>query len=252
MKNKTLILVTTIILIVLLCLVAGYWYFKISKNVKSEAISEVKAIEIMQNRFPELKDYPSDKLPPKSIKAEKADDGWYVAFVQEGSGVQIIDARCYWVKNDNSVMQKDYTPQDNTFIGDFSAKECTLVGNLLGGDRDEHGCIGSAGYSWCEVKQKCLRIWEEPCEGNDGSPICALENCHGLDINCGSNPPDVCTEIYMVGDKCLKYAKCGIKDGKCQQILNSQFTQCKACVQACINANENDNIKLFECEGKCK
>lgn len=34
---------------------------------------------------------------------------------------------------------------------------------LVGGDRDEHGCIGSAGYMWCEVKQKCLRVWEEPC-----------------------------------------------------------------------------------------
>ncbi|MFA6511946.1 MAG: hypothetical protein WCV86_02385 [Patescibacteria group bacterium] len=34
---------------------------------------------------------------------------------------------------------------------------------LLGGDSDEHGCIGSAGYSWCEAKQKCLRIWEEDC-----------------------------------------------------------------------------------------
>lgn len=33
----------------------------------------------------------------------------------------------------------------------------------LGGDRDEHGCIASAGYSWCESKQKCLRVWEEPC-----------------------------------------------------------------------------------------
>jgi hypothetical protein len=36
---------------------------------------------------------------------------------------------------------------------------------LLGGDRDEHGCIGSAGYSWCELKQKCLRVWEEACAG---------------------------------------------------------------------------------------
>ncbi len=35
---------------------------------------------------------------------------------------------------------------------------------IVGGDRDIHGCIGSAGYSWCEPKQKCLRIWEEPCE----------------------------------------------------------------------------------------
>jgi len=35
---------------------------------------------------------------------------------------------------------------------------------LVGGDSDEHGCIGSAGYSWCEEKQKCLRPWEEPCD----------------------------------------------------------------------------------------
>jgi hypothetical protein len=35
---------------------------------------------------------------------------------------------------------------------------------LIGGQKDEHGCLGPAGYSWCEVKQKCLRVWEEPCE----------------------------------------------------------------------------------------
>lgn len=34
---------------------------------------------------------------------------------------------------------------------------------VVGNDRDEHGCIGSAGYSWCQEKQKCLRIWEESC-----------------------------------------------------------------------------------------
>jgi hypothetical protein len=36
----------------------------------------------------------------------------------------------------------------------------------LGGDRDAHGCIPSAGYSWCEGKQKCLRTWEEPCSSS--------------------------------------------------------------------------------------
>lgn len=36
--------------------------------------------------------------------------------------------------------------------------------NLVGGDKDAHGCIGSAGYSWCELKNKCLRIWEEACD----------------------------------------------------------------------------------------
>lgn len=34
---------------------------------------------------------------------------------------------------------------------------------IVGGDRDEHGCTGSAGYSWCPAKQKCLRTWEEYC-----------------------------------------------------------------------------------------
>ncbi len=34
---------------------------------------------------------------------------------------------------------------------------------LVGDDMDEHGCIGSAGYTWCESKQKCLRTWEEDC-----------------------------------------------------------------------------------------
>jgi hypothetical protein len=36
--------------------------------------------------------------------------------------------------------------------------------DVVGGDKDEHGCIGSAGYTWCELKQKCLRAWEEPCK----------------------------------------------------------------------------------------
>jgi len=35
---------------------------------------------------------------------------------------------------------------------------------LIGGQRDEYGCLGPAGYSWCEKKQKCLRVWEEACE----------------------------------------------------------------------------------------
>ena len=32
---------------------------------------------------------------------------------------------------------------------------------MVGGDRDKHGCIGSAGYQWCEVQQDCIRIFEK-------------------------------------------------------------------------------------------
>ncbi|MFH1365803.1 MAG: GerMN domain-containing protein [Patescibacteria group bacterium] len=45
--------------------------------------------------------------------------------------------------------------------------------NLVGNDKDEHGCIGSAGYSWCAEKKKCLRVWEEKCEI---TPSVAVEN----------------------------------------------------------------------------
>jgi len=34
---------------------------------------------------------------------------------------------------------------------------------VIGGDKDEHGCLIAAGYSWCEDKGKCLRLWEEAC-----------------------------------------------------------------------------------------
>jgi len=33
----------------------------------------------------------------------------------------------------------------------------------IGGERDEHGCLGPAGYSWCEAKQACIRVWEQYC-----------------------------------------------------------------------------------------
>ena len=31
---------------------------------------------------------------------------------------------------------------------------------VVGSDRDEHGCIGSAGYRWCEHSGQCERPWE--------------------------------------------------------------------------------------------
>ena len=31
---------------------------------------------------------------------------------------------------------------------------------MPGSDRDAHGCIPSAGYSWCEKTARCERPWE--------------------------------------------------------------------------------------------
>lgn len=32
---------------------------------------------------------------------------------------------------------------------------------IVGDDKDEHGCIASAGYTWSEVQKDCIRLWEK-------------------------------------------------------------------------------------------
>jgi len=55
-----------------------------------------------------------------------------------------------------------------------SAPTPTPGQQLVGGDRDVHGCIPSAGYSWCEAKQKCFRPWEENCTTTTASATATL------------------------------------------------------------------------------
>jgi hypothetical protein len=46
-----------------------------------------------------------------------------------------------------------------------SANNLPLVKpSVVGGDKDEHGCIASAGYQWCSETHKCYRPWEAKCE----------------------------------------------------------------------------------------
>ena len=33
--------------------------------------------------------------------------------------------------------------------------------SVVGSDKDEHGCIASAGYTWSEVQKDCIRLWEK-------------------------------------------------------------------------------------------
>ncbi len=37
----------------------------------------------------------------------------------------------------------------------------TATTTIVGGDRDAHGCIPSAGYVWSSASQKCVRPWEQ-------------------------------------------------------------------------------------------
>lgn len=57
---------------------------------------------------------------------------------------------------------------------------------LVGGDRDEHGCIGSAGYSWDAENALCVRPWEKEAQfGKPMAPGAKHYNRHGarFDLN---------------------------------------------------------------------
>ncbi|MCL5666290.1 MAG: immunoglobulin domain-containing protein [Patescibacteria group bacterium] len=51
---------------------------------------------------------------------------------------------------------------------------------VIGGQKDERGCLIAAGYSWCEAKQKCLRTWEEACTTDDALKNYLRDNLSAL------------------------------------------------------------------------
>jgi len=44
------------------------------------------------------------------------------------------------------------------FLGSLVFAQQTHV---VGGDRDAHGCIGSAGYTYSQIKKDCVRTFEQ-------------------------------------------------------------------------------------------
>lgn len=61
------------------------------------SISKDEAIAAVKQLHPELQNYPSDNLPPTSIDAQGFPEGWYLAFIQNGSGRPILSAQCFKV-----------------------------------------------------------------------------------------------------------------------------------------------------------
>ena len=64
--------------------------------------------------------------------------------------------------------------------GEMSSQPGTSAENnpLIGSDRDDHGCISSAGYRWCATENECVRPWELAKEkGFDETPEAFDDYC---------------------------------------------------------------------------
>jgi len=96
----------------------------------------------------------------------------------------------------------------------------------IGGDKDEHGCLSAAGYTWCESKQKCLRTWEEGCPSEqefacetDDDCIPLPSDCHPMlcinkEYESDYEKPEICTELFAL-EAAYNPEDCGCVENRC-------------------------------------
>jgi hypothetical protein len=52
--------------------------------------------------------------------------------------------------------------------------------DTIGGQKDEHGCLVAAGYTWCGTSEKCVRVFEEFCPDTAMSMVSEIEKEAGI------------------------------------------------------------------------
>lgn len=68
---------------------------------------------------------------------------------------------------------------------------------VVGSDKDEHGCIASAGYTWSEVQKDCIRLWEKGVRMN------AVDDA-GKTLFLVFSPDSTQVELFFLGGRCFE------------------------------------------------
>jgi hypothetical protein len=120
-QNICLIVVVVVLLMAVSIVYLANSNFFIDSN--KNGLTESEAISLLKSAYPEFKTYPNDRLPPQSIQTKQASNGWYVAFVQEGSGRPILEAKCFLVRDDKTITKVGvYVPKVGEDSLEFSGK----------------------------------------------------------------------------------------------------------------------------------
>jgi hypothetical protein len=92
-------------------------------------LAKEEAVRAVIDMHPELAAYQTTSLPPSSIETKQAADGWYVAFIQRGSGLPgILHAQCYHVSGNKSVAATgQYDKEANQTADTINFENCSPV-----------------------------------------------------------------------------------------------------------------------------
>lgn len=110
---------------------------KIFQMIHQEAVQRVfittkeTALTSIKQKYPELRDYPSNNEVSKTISVEQDERGkYYVVFVSEDTSRSIREARCFVVKQDAAIIENGrYSSKGSEYELGFSVRSC--MGNAL-------------------------------------------------------------------------------------------------------------------------
>lgn len=148
--------------------------------------------------------------------------------------------------------------QDQAHQSSLSAWMPSDVLQLVGANKDDHGCLTSAGYGWCPSSETCVRPWIESCP--EGLPFCQdyckktnkeKDQINEVTCRCKGDEaldyaPPPCTDVADYAESLESPCK------DCQQgvaVIGGNCAVIAACNQAVNGLTLHDSLE--ECEQKC-
>jgi hypothetical protein len=68
---------------------------------------------------------------------------------------------------------------------------------IVGNDKDKHGCIGSAGYTWSVLKKECVRTFELTQTDKNAIELVSIDNTQKMVVLFSSNKTKA--EVFYSG-----------------------------------------------------
>ena len=123
MKTK---LISSVLAIIVILVLGGLFLL----GQPSKVLTQDAAANAVIAQYPNLGVYRTISLPPSFIEGKYNENGWYIAFIQRGSGVPgILNASCFYVNDEKTVTALgQYVRSGNAVDTAIDFKTCAPTG----------------------------------------------------------------------------------------------------------------------------